>query len=139
MDDPGAAPAQDSAALIEQLRRRAASTNHRLPIADLCRDLGISERGLRTLVKRHLGASPARFLRDARLDRARRALAAGAASVTEIAGWFGFTEFGRFAGHYRARFGESPRDTLARSARARADRHGGADFSPAGGVGRSGR
>jgi AraC family transcriptional regulator, ethanolamine operon transcriptional activator len=119
MDDPGAAAAQDSSALIARLQTLAATTDHRLRVVDLCRDLDLSERAFRKLVALHLGTSPARFLRDARLDRARHALAAGAANVTEIAGWFGFGELGQFARHYRERFGETPRETLARAARAR--------------------
>ena len=50
------------------------------------------------------------FLRS---DRAHADLMAGAGSVTGVALRWGFTHFGRFAESYRARFGISPRDTLA--------------------------
>ena len=41
-------------------------------------------------------------------------VAGGNGSVTDIAMRFGFRELGRFAGDYRARFGESPSETLRR-------------------------
>lgn len=75
---------------------------------------------LRTLhhqFRRHFGMSPLQMLRDIRLDRARADLlrCAPGASVTGVALNWGFDHFGRFAAHYRQRFGETPRETLRRA------------------------
>ena len=75
---------------------------------------------LRTLhhqSRRHFGMSPLQMLRDIRLDRARADLlrCAPGASVTGIALNWGFDHFGRFAAHYRQRFGETLRETLRRA------------------------
>jgi AraC-like DNA-binding protein len=69
------------------------------------------------------GASPMRYVRDQRFDRARRELlrAAPDATVTRVALRWGFAHLGRFAVDYRRRFGESPSDTLAAGRRTAAD------------------
>ena len=71
----------------------------------------------RTLEKhfrRFVGCAPLEFLRIERLDQARRKLlkARPGVSVMEIAADCGLTHFGRFAGVYRDRYGESPSETL---------------------------
>jgi AraC-like DNA-binding protein len=65
------------------------------------------------------GTSPMRYLREARFERARRALLAAEPeeSITTIATNWGFTHLGRFAVEYRRRFGEAPSDTLRRERR----------------------
>jgi AraC-like DNA-binding protein len=54
-----------------------------------------------------------------RLSQARQALMSadsGSATVTEIATTFGFAELGRFSVEYRKVYGESPSETLCRTA-----------------------
>lgn len=65
------------------------------------------------------GTSPMRYLREARFERARRALLAAEPeeSITAIATNWGFMHLGRFAVEYRRRFGERPSDTLLRKGR----------------------
>jgi AraC family ethanolamine operon transcriptional activator len=60
------------------------------------------------------GVSPQRYLLLRRIHEAHRALREGdrAGSVTDVALRFSFWELGRFAGQYRAEFGELPSATL---------------------------
>ena len=64
-----------------------------------------------------LGMGAMQYLRRRRLELAHRALRAANPhedTVAEIAMRYGFWELGRFAGTYRARFGEPPSATLRR-------------------------
>jgi len=86
-------------------------------IADLCTEIGVSERVLRTCCAQILGLSPLRYVLLRRLNRVRAALGhadPSTTSVSEIARMNQFVEFGRFAAHYRDVFGELPSATLQR-------------------------
>lgn len=85
-------------------------------LEDLVRVSGVSGRALFDGFRRFRETSPMAFLRDVRLHRARDALldACPGETVSAIAARWGFFEFGRFAGQYRSRFGESPSETLRR-------------------------
>lgn len=104
----------------QQVVRRAeaflsAHLDESVPVARLCRVVGVSERCLRKAFNNVRGASPKRCAVRARLTVARRALrraAASHATVTAIATDYGFFELGRFAGTYKAVFGETPSATL---------------------------
>ena len=88
-------------------------------IADLCEAAAISQRTLTRAFQAIHGTTPLRRLHALRLAGARKALlSADTASenVTQVALRFGFRELGRFAVDYRAVFGESPSETLRRSA-----------------------
>lgn len=86
-------------------------------LPELCAVGGVPLRTLHHQFRRHLGVTPLQLLRDIRLERARADLLRGApgSSVTTVALNWGFDHFGRFAAHYRERFGESPRETLHRA------------------------
>lgn len=89
-------------------------------IANLARELSVSERTLRTAFLDYFGVGPIRYQRDWRLHRVRRELLAKGASettVTEVLSRFGIWQHGRFAGAYRKRFGELPSETLAGASR----------------------
>ncbi len=61
--------------------------------------------------------SPIRYVLLRRLREVRSALRAGGpdtVNVAEVAHRFGFAQLGRFAGTYRAIFGETPSTTLQR-------------------------
>jgi len=91
-----------------------------LSVEDLVAVSGVSLRSLYDGFKRFRGTSPMRYLRDFRLDNVRRELerAGSEASVTQVALGWGFLQLGRFAAHYRERFGETPSETL-KAARSR--------------------
>jgi AraC-like DNA-binding protein len=65
-----------------------------------------------------LGVAPMAYLRDRRLERARQELVDAEPSdgitVTAVAGHWGFTHLGAFAGLYKNRWGETPSQTLRR-------------------------
>jgi len=81
----------------------------------------------RTLVKHFQdfrGTSPMRYLRTARYEKVRDALAEAEPEerVAEIASRWGFTHMGRFSVDYHRRFGEAPSATLRRARNRRPDR-----------------
>lgn len=90
------------------------------PVAvdDMARVAGISVRALQHACRRWRGCTPMELLRRRRLHAARRALleAGPGGSVTTVATGCGFFNFGRFAGHYRRQFGETPSQTLVAKA-----------------------
>jgi transcriptional regulator GlxA family with amidase domain len=114
---PNSTPALAVVERIEAYARSHMATS--VPIAELCRVAGLSERGLRNAFYRVRGMSPKRSLRAERLRGARRALAGGHGSrtVTGVATSYGFYELGRFAAVYRESFGEAPSQTLRGVAR----------------------
>ncbi|TWJ21420.1 AraC family transcriptional regulator [Micromonospora endolithica] len=87
-----------------------------LTVGDVAEALGVSVRTLQECFRRELGTTPTAYLRVCRLDAVHQALRAAGpgTSVTAVAVRHGFVHLGRFAGDYRARFGESPSATLRR-------------------------
>lgn len=88
-----------------------------LSVGELARAAGVSERTLHLGFRQVYGTTPMRRLKRLRLEAVRAALEAAdpaSDSVSEIAARFGFFQFGRFAGDYRAAFAERPSDTLRR-------------------------
>ena len=89
------------------------NTGEALYLSTLCRAVGASARTLQDCCHEHLG--PVRFLWLRRMHLARTALVMAdpaTATVTSIAGAYGFWELGRFAVAYRELYGELPRVTL---------------------------
>jgi AraC-like DNA-binding protein len=83
--------------------------------ADLAAIAGVGVRVLQEAFRQHLGMSPLAYLRRLRLDGVRAELIRAdpwEVNVSEVAYRWGFTHLGRFAGAYRARFGELPSHTL---------------------------
>ena len=88
-----------------------------LSVPNLCELTGVVGRTLGWCCREFLGISPSRYMLRRRLMQVRGALRNAdpdMVTVTEIARRYGFTQFGRFAGAYRAVFGESPSTTLKR-------------------------
>jgi len=93
----------------------AAHPDRPLHIPELCSAIGVSERTLRVCCAEFLGITIGRYLRLRRLKLARTALRnpdSATTSVAEVARRYGFGELGRFAGMYRAVYGEAPSATL---------------------------
>lgn len=88
-----------------------------LTTAEIARAAGMHPRTLQQLMGEHLGSSPTAYVRDVRLDRVRQDLLSadpGETQVAVVAREWGFGNLGRFSSSYAARFGEYPRETLAR-------------------------
>ncbi|RMT63051.1 hypothetical protein ALP29_04490 [Pseudomonas syringae pv. avii] len=85
-----------------------------ISLEDLARAAGISSRSLHTVCKNEFGVGPMTWLRDIRLDEARRKiLARSPNSITDIALAVGIGHFGRFSAYYKEKFGELPSATSA--------------------------
>lgn len=87
-----------------------------ISLLDICACAGTTPRNLQILFKRELGCSPMEKLQDVRLNFARHLLLSdsGNLSVSEVAERSGHRHAGRFSQAYKARFGETPRETLRR-------------------------
>jgi AraC-like DNA-binding protein len=100
--------------------RRAVSAIQEEPeraftVADLAQIAGISVRSLQEGFRRHVGCTPMSYLQQVRLARVHEALQRADPSrvtVATLAHRWGFAHLGRFASSYRARFGETPSETL---------------------------
>lgn len=77
---------------------------------------GASIRSLHEGFRKYFGESPMRYLKDLRMEKVREELLNNTLckNVTDVAHHWGFTELGRFAQQYRARYGELPSETLRR-------------------------
>jgi len=111
-----AAPARSSAVLPRHVRKVQeyldAHAHEPIRAEQLAQVAGVSLRSLYAGFKEFCGVSPMQYLKDLRLERARAELLAGSGSVGSIALRWGFGHLGRFSADYRARFGESPSESL---------------------------
>jgi AraC-like DNA-binding protein len=91
--------------------------SHPPSMSELCERVGVSERTLRSCCAETLGMSPIRYVLLRRLREVHSALRDAdpdRVNVAEVAHRFGFAQLRRFAGAYRAIFGETPSTTLQR-------------------------
>jgi AraC-like DNA-binding protein len=97
----------------------AASWNQPITMEALVAVTGASARTIFKTFRQSRGYSPMAFLKQVRLDHARRMLlkSDSKTSVTAVALACGFHNLGHFARDYRARFGELPSETLGRRVR----------------------
>lgn len=93
-----------------------AESIRRIPsISELCLVAHVSERRLRKAFVDEFDQPPSHFFRAWALTAAHRRLSAsepGSDNVTRVASDLGFSHLGRFAGQYRAMYGETPSSTL---------------------------
>jgi AraC-like DNA-binding protein len=93
-----------------------------LQMPELCKLIVVGDRTFRSCCAEFLGMRPNQYVMLRRLEEVRRTLRNAdpdVVNVGEVAHRFGFTELGRFAGRYRATFGETPSTTLQRILEAR--------------------
>jgi AraC family ethanolamine operon transcriptional activator len=108
---------------VDALRvvRAATAASKALPapsLADLCGAGGVGQRWLHKCFVDVLGVPPYRYIRLARLSKARDLLLSSEANpalVKSISLSLGYRLSGRFAADYRSVFGENPSDTLRAS------------------------
>lgn len=89
--------------------------NEPITVSDLCAHIRVSRRTLQYSFQDVLGTNPARYLRNMRLNGARREIRCQTderAPVADIAARWGFWHPSRFAAEYKSLFGELPSQTL---------------------------
>jgi AraC-like DNA-binding protein len=106
---PGPAIAAAQAHARERLDRG-------LPMAELARAAGLSPSRLHARFLAEVGQSPAEWVRDQRLQRAKQLLAAGDRPITDIALDLGFPSSQYFATVFRRNVGLTPRAYRRRAA-----------------------
>lgn len=114
LNRPVAAPAPKAVRRAEAFI--AEHADQPIAMAEIAAASGVCLRSLQEAFKEARGITLTESIRNTRLDRFRAALQdpEGPASVTDIAFAVGFGHLGRAAAVYRARFGESPHETLRR-------------------------
>ena len=111
----GALPAPRPAQVRRAIDFMHANAAEPLTIDDIAGATGAPVRSLQRAFREHCGEPPMRYLRNLRLDRARRMLMdMPDLGVTRVALDCGFGHLGRFAAAYRERFGEAPSRTARR-------------------------
>lgn len=97
--------------VVQSLAVMEANLFQALPIPEVCKLVGQSQRQLTRLFRRHFDETPQQCYLGMRLDRARQLLADSRILVTEAALATGFTQPAHFTRAYRKRFGEAPSAT----------------------------
>lgn len=105
--------------LVRALDWLRAHVREPVDLVRLATAAGVSPRTLEAHFRTYLRTTPLAWARRMRLANVRRELESATArdTVTSIALAGGFTQLGRFAGQYRAMYGETPSLTLRRSRR----------------------
>ncbi len=79
-----------------------------LTVRDLAEAVSMSESGFAHLFKATMGVSPLQFLKQMRLEHARKSLLGGS-NVSEAANSVGYASLSHFISEFRRHFGESPK------------------------------
>lgn len=107
--DAAAGPSSAAAAFRRALDYIHDRAHEDIGLLDIANAAGLSPRALQYAFRRRLDTTPLAYLRDTRLDRARRELRADTTrTIADIAYSCGFGNLGRFAAEYRSRFGRLP-------------------------------
>lgn len=108
----------DSPVYVRQAEEyMCANVSEPITVSDIAREVGVATRTLHLGFQKHRNYSVSEFLRDERLQHARKALVTAKQnnlSVTDIAFSYGFYHLSKFAVAYRKKFGEKPSETRQR-------------------------
>jgi transcriptional regulator GlxA family with amidase domain len=114
---PGAAPHLRGEAGDRVMRAAAALMRRHLeaplPIPEIARRLGLSQRGLEQRCQRAAGRSPQRLYASIRMAEAHRLVQETTLSVAEIAGRVGYADASAMTRGFRREFGHPPRAVRA--------------------------
>jgi transcriptional regulator GlxA family with amidase domain len=86
-----------------------------LGVSELARRVNLSRSRFTILFRDEIGCSPARYLRDARLERARQLLENTSLSIKEVMAQAGFNDPSHFTRDFSKRYGAAPRVFRARA------------------------
>jgi len=86
-----------------------------IAVSELARRANLSRSRLTHLFRSEVGCSPGRYLREARLDRARQLVEESSLSIKEIMARVGFKDPSHFTRDFSRRHGASPRKIRARA------------------------
>ena len=86
-----------------------------LVVSEMARRVNLSRSRLTHLFRSEIGCSPGRYLRQARLDRARQLVEESSLSIKEIMARVGFNDPSHFTRDFARRHGASPRKIRARA------------------------
>jgi AraC-like DNA-binding protein len=103
---PSATLDEVSSRILGHLERTVA-TGSFADVATLARDCGVSREHFQRVAARHLGMTPAAYLRTARMMSARQQLLAGT-SIVDAAAACGFADQAHFTRWFRRSFGYTP-------------------------------
>jgi LacI family transcriptional regulator len=87
-----------------------------LQVSDLAREAGMSRRAFEQALRREQGASPARWLREARCERAKHLLRATRDDIQSVGRQCGYPELAAFSAAFKQWTGRSPRAFRAEGA-----------------------
>jgi transcriptional regulator GlxA family with amidase domain len=108
----GVGPFPKPAAVDPRISRVTAlmhrAMHRKLSLGELAGASGLSVSRLCHLFHRQTGMSPRRYLKAARLARAKEVLETSSLSVKEVAARAGFNHVGRFIGDFRKAYGVTP-------------------------------
>ncbi|NPA29933.1 MAG: helix-turn-helix transcriptional regulator [Epsilonproteobacteria bacterium] len=103
----------------ERLLKRARDMLHEniqthFTIADLAKELQVSERSLQYLFRKRLGVTPKQYFQSVRMNAIRQVLSSGQEGVKigDVALAHGFLHLGHFVDQYKRYFGELPSQTV---------------------------
>lgn len=101
--------------LVQALELMRGNLEEPLTCEEISEMVGISSRQLERLFHQHLGAPPAQYYMDLRLERAQHLLQQSSLSILQIGTACGFSSTSYFSRCYRKKYNRSPREERTRT------------------------